>query len=122
MSKHAIDDNIQGDLWKKMKYGAATAVAVGSGIYAITSALKNKGFSNMVDEVKTAMHTAPLLVAGTTPKFTLQSEDETREVLNMQLRFAMEQQDMHRVQEISRKLDELQGVNVTTSATTQAQR
>ena len=38
MSKHAIDDNIQGDLWKKMKYGAATAVAVGSGIYAITSA------------------------------------------------------------------------------------
>ena len=45
MSKHAGDD-AQGDFWKKMKYGAAAAVAVGSGICAMASVLKNKGFSN----------------------------------------------------------------------------
>ena len=54
MSKHAIDDDDEGDFWKKVKYGAAAAVTLGSGLFAATSVLKNKGFFNMVDEVKRA--------------------------------------------------------------------
>ena len=61
MSKHAIDDDDKGDFWKKMRYGAAAAVTLGSGLYAVTSVLKKQGFSSFVDEVKTAMQTAPTL-------------------------------------------------------------
>ena len=120
MSKHAIDDDIQGDFWKKVKYGAAAAVTLGSGLFAATSVLKNQGFFNMVDEVKTAMQTTPRLIAGTPSNPTAHPDDETREVLNMQLGYAMQHQDTYRVQEISRQLDELQATNVTTNVTTQA--
>ena len=115
MSKHVIDDDdVKGDFWKKMRYGAAAAVTLGSGIYAVTSVLKKQGFSNIVDEVKTAMQTAPHLMADTTPKLATQPDDEQRAVLNMQLKFAMERQDMERVQEISRQLDKLEA-NVSTT-------
>ena len=120
MSKHAIDDDIQGDFWKKVKYGAAAAVTLGSGLFAATSVLKNQGFFNMVDEVKTAMQTTPRLIAGTPSNPTAHPDDETREVLNMQLGYAMQHQDTYRVQEISRQLDELQATNVTTNVMTQA--
>ena len=107
MSKHAIDDDDKGDFWKKMRYGAAAAVTLGSGLYAVTSVLKKQGFSSFVDEVKTAMQqTAPHLMADTTPK--MQPDDEQRAVLNMQLKFAMGRQDMQRVQEITRELDKLE--------------
>ena len=106
MSKHAIDDDDKGDFWKKMRYGAAAAVTLGSGLYAVTSVLKKQGFSSFVDEVKIAMQTAPHLMADTAPK--MQPDDEQRAVLNMQLKFAMERQDMQRVQEITRELDKLE--------------
>ena len=112
MSKHAIDDDDKGDFWKKMRYGAAAAVAFGSGLCAVTSVLKKQGLSSFVDEVKTAMQTAPHLMADITPK--VQPDDEARAVLNMQLNFAMERQDMQRVQEISRELDKLEA-NVSTT-------
>ena len=114
MSKHAIDDDNKGDFWKKMRYGAAAAVTLGSGLYAVTSVLKKQGLSSFVDEVKTVMQTAPHLMADSTPKPTLQPDDEARAVLNMQLKFAMERQDMQRVQEISRELDKLEA-NVSTN-------
>jgi hypothetical protein len=114
MSKHAIDDDDKGDFWKKMRYGAAAAVTLGSGLYAVTSVLKKQGLSSFVDEVKTVMQTAPHLMADSTPKPTLQPDDEARAVLNMQLKFAMERQDMQRVQEISRELDKLEA-NVSTN-------
>ena len=113
MSKHAIDDDDKGDFWKKMRYGAAAAVTLGSGLYAVTSVLKKQGLSSFVDEVKTVMQTAPHLMADSTPKPTLQPDEEARAVLNMQLKFAMERQDMQRVQEISRELDKLEA-NVST--------
>ena len=78
MSKHAIDDDDKGDFWKKMRYGAAAAVTLGSGLYAVTSVLKKQGLSSFVDEVKTVMQTAPHLMADSTPKPTLQPDDEAR--------------------------------------------
>ena len=68
MSKHTIENDVNGDFWKKMRYGAAAAVTVGSGLYAVTSVLKKQSFSSFVDEVKNVMHTAPHLMADTTPK------------------------------------------------------
>ena len=93
-----------------MRYGAAAdgglSVTFGSGLYAVTSVLKKQGFSSFVDDVKTAMQTAPHLMADTTPK--MQSDDQQRAMLNMQLKFAMERQDMQRVQGITRELDKLE--------------
>ena len=119
MSKHAIDDDVKGDFWKKVRYGAAAAVTLGSGIYAVTSVLKRQGLSNIVDEFKTAMQTTPRVIEDTTSNSTMQPDDETRAALSMKLKFAMEHQDMQRVQEISRQLDMLEAY-VPKSATTQA--
>ena len=110
MSKHTIDDD-HSDFWKKMRYGAAAAVTLGSGLYAVTSVLKKQGLSSFVDEVKSVMQTTPYLMADSTPK---PSDDEARAVLTMQLKFAMDRQDMQRVQEISRELDKLDP-NVSTT-------
>ncbi len=115
MSKHSLEDD-KGDFWKKMRYGATAAVAVGTGLYAVTTAVRKQGLiTNLVDEVKTVMHTAPQLVQTApgaapkgmdpTPQIPAPEEDETRAVLNMQMQFAMKRQDLRRVQEISRQLD-----------------
>ena len=111
MPKHTTEDTESSDFWKRMRYGAAAAVTLGSGIYAAASVLKKNGLvANIVDEVKVAMHTAPqLLQPERVPNAPMRStdEDETRAVLNMQLQFAMQRQDVHRAQEISRQLDQL---------------
>lgn len=121
MSKHSLDQD-QWEFWKKLKYGATAAVAVGAGVYAVTSAVKKQGLiTDLVDEVKTAVHAAPLLVQTSDvvrsasnpssmdpPSALLSSEDEeTRAVLNTQMHFAMKRHDLRRVQEISRQLDHL---------------
>lgn len=111
MPKHSTEDNEGSDFWKRMRYGAAAAVTLGSGIYAAASVLKKQGLiGDLVDDVKVAMHAAPqLLQPGRVPDLRMHSADdeETRAVLNMQLQFAMQRQDMQRVQDISRQLDQL---------------
>ena len=117
MSKHSIPDE-GGDFWKKMRYGATAAVAAGTGLYALTSAIKKQGFvSNLVDEVKTAIHATPPLMADAPPKMSMPTavDDEARAVLKMQLDFAMRRGDMQRVQEISRQLDNLDAHHVNGS-------
>lgn len=115
MSKHSLE-NDKVDFWKKMRYGATAAVAVGTSLYAVTTAVKKQGLiTNLVDEVKTAMHTAPHLVQTApgaapkgmdpTPQILAPEDDETRAVLHMQMQFAMKRQDVQRVQQISRQLD-----------------
>ena len=95
MSKHSLEDD-KGDFWKKMRYGATAAVAVGTGLYAVTTAVRKQGLiTNLVDEVKTVMHTAPQLVQTApgaapkgmdpTPQIPAPEEDETRAVLNLSL-------------------------------------
>ena len=109
MSKHNIPTE-GSDIWKKVRYGATAAVAAGTGLYALTSAIKKQGFvSNLVDEVKTAMHASPQLMADAPPKMRMPTadDDEARAVLKMQLEFAMQRGEMQRVQEISRQLDHL---------------
>ena len=110
MSKHSIPAE-GGDFWKKMRYGATAAVTIGTGLYALTSTIKKQGlFSNLVDEVKTALHTTPQLMTGVPQNATMQAEkndDETRAVLQTHLEFAMRRGDMPRVREITRQLDDL---------------
>ena len=43
MSKHSISDGAEREFWKKVRFGAAAAVTLGTGVYAITSALKQQG-------------------------------------------------------------------------------
>ena len=112
MAKHvAAEETESSTFWKRMRYGAAAAVTLGSGIYAAASVLKRHGIvANIVDDVKIAMHTAPqLLQSGQVPNAPMHSADdeETRAVLNMQLQFAMQRQDVQRTQDISRQLDQL---------------
>ena len=120
MPKHTAEDNESSDFWKKMRYGAAAAVTLGSGIYAAASVLKKPGLvSNIVDDVKIAMHAAPQLlqpeqVAPNVPMHSA-GDEEARAVLNMQLQFAMQHQDMQRAQDISRQLDQLDGGRARTS-------
>ena len=120
MAKHvAAEETESSTFWKRMRYGAAAAVTLGSGIYAAASVLKKQGLiANIVDDVKVAMHTAPqLLQPGRVPNVPMHSADdeETRAVLNMQLQFAMQRQDVQRTQDISRQLDQLDGGHVRTS-------
>ena len=93
MSKHPIEDG-GNEFWKKVRYAAAATVTVGSGIYAVTSVLKQKGcVTSIVDEMKMAMQTASPLLTDATPKIVMQpvvADDESRAVLNMQLQFAMD--------------------------------
>jgi len=42
MSKHSMEHD-KGDFWKKMRYGATAAVAVGTGVYAVTTAVRKQG-------------------------------------------------------------------------------
>ena len=42
MSKHSLE-NDKVDFWKKMRYGATAAVAVGTSLYAVTTAVKKQG-------------------------------------------------------------------------------
>ena len=113
MSKHSLEPDKK-NFWKKMKYSATAAVAVGTGLYAVTAALKKPGLiASLVDEVKTAMHTTPLAqtedavpkLKNAVPKIPAPEDNEARAVLNMQMQFAMKRQDLRRVQEISRQLD-----------------
>ena len=103
MSGHT---NPEKDFWKKISYGATTAVAVGAGLYAVASTLKQRGFvSDFVDGFQTAVHTA-----ARPPSNVQTSHDESEEalaVLNMQLDFTMKRGDSYRVQEIFRQIDEL---------------
>ena len=117
MSKHSIPAE-GSDIWKKVRYGATAAVAAGTGLYALTSAIKKQGFvSNLVDEVKTAMHACPQLMTDAPPKMRMPTADydEARAVLKMQLEFAMQRGEMQRVQEISRQLDHLDAHHVNGS-------
>ena len=116
MSKRSLE-NESIDLWKTMRYGATAAVAVGTGVYAVTTALKKQGvLANLVDEVKTAMQTpsqlvqapdAPPKMSDGFAKFPAHSpeDEETRAILNMQMEFAMKRNEVKRVQEVSRQLD-----------------
>ena len=114
MPKHTTEDNESSDFWKRMRYGAAAAVTLGSGIYAAASVLKKRGLvTSIVDDVKVAMHTAPqLLQSAQVPNMPMNSTDheETRAVLNMQLQFAMQRQNMQhdQQQQDNRKRDHMQ--------------
>ena len=43
MSKHSISGGAEGEFWKRVRYGAAAAVTVGTGVYTVTSVLKQQG-------------------------------------------------------------------------------
>ena len=84
MSKHSIDEDVKGVFWKKMRYGAAAAVTLGSGIYAVSSVLKQQGLFSMVDEVKTAIHALPHRFEDRTPQQSPQpTADDDAEVEQM---------------------------------------
>ena len=131
MSKHHIEGGGHGEFWKKMKYGAMTAITVGSGIYAAASVLNKRGvISDVVEGVRVAIQSPPSTQNSTTegigeatthnmepgqmPPTTLLTDkmppsdrEEARTVLEMQLQFAMQSQNTPRVQELSRQLDML---------------
>ena len=131
-----------GEFWKKLKYGAMTVASVSSGIYAATTILKQRGvILDVVEGVRAAMRpiqhalpndeetkgdVAPAQTNGTAgvqkhtgryPPTTMQTDEiadrqEVRAVLNVQLQYAMQHNDVVRVQDISRRLDELDEVSV----------
>ena len=95
-----------------MRMGATAAVALGTGLYAVTSAIKRQGVvSTIIGDVKTALHSVPQLTTDATNVSRAPTQptdiEEARAVLQVQMRHAMERQDSCRVQELARKLDQL---------------
>ena len=59
MSKRSPEADAKGDFWKKMRLGATAVVAVGTGVFAVTSAIRKQGVvSSIFDDLKTALHAA----------------------------------------------------------------
>ena len=128
MSKRGVEGAFNGEFWKKMKYGAATAITVGSGIYAATSVLNKRGaIADVVESGRVALQSPPgtqndatecidragpnnmktdnmLPTKMLTDKMPPSDPEEARAVLDLHLQFAMQRQDKPRVQELSREL------------------
>jgi hypothetical protein len=112
MSKSSQEDESSCEFWKKMRMGATAAVALGTGMYAVTSAIKRQGVvSTIIGDVKTALHSVPQLTTEATNVSRAPTQptdiEEARAVLQVQMRHAMERQDACRVQELARQLDQL---------------
>ena len=110
MSKHSISDGAEREFWKKVRFGAAAAVTLGTGVYAITSALKQQGVvSNFVMGLQQACQAAAPQIApeegATPPPADRATQIEQRAVLNLQLEYAMQRRDVSRVRELARQID-----------------
>ena len=108
MSKHSISGKAEGEFWKRVRYGAAAAVTVGTGVYAVTSVLKQQGVvTNLVSGIQQACQAAaPQFAPDAPPPESADSDAQAEQlaVLNLQLEYAMQRRELVSAQTAARSL------------------
>ena len=112
MSKHSISGKAEGEFWKRVRYGAAAAVTVGTGVYAVTSVLKQQGVvTNLVSGIQQACQAAaPQFAPDAPPPESADSDAQAEQlaVLKLQLEYAMQRRDINRVRELAAQVDQIE--------------
>ena len=106
--------------------GAAVISEAGNAVYTMSHAMQERGLSGLLQQELWKKERAPVSnpkptrvqpSRKSTPQLVPQNVDEKRALLHVRLEKAMQEQDMSHVQQLSRELDELDGVSNETAHT-----
>ena len=94
--------------------GAAALSEAGNAVYTMSHALQKQGISGLLQQEPWKEATPPAPTPAQSSRkpgfqFVPQDADEKRAILQLRLERAMQKQDMSRVQQLSRELDEIDG-------------